>query len=95
VTAPLNCCVGIRPAFLTLLNNTYQIKKAEERCVSLNGCERLEKRYWCLQFHPASIVSMTIAIAEPSPVRHDLPVRRSILLNFRPPPYILMLFNLF
>jgi hypothetical protein len=48
-----------------------------------------------LQFHPAGIVSITIAIAEPSPVRHDLPVRRSILLNFRPPLHILILFNLF
>jgi hypothetical protein len=39
------------------------------------------------KFHPAGIVSVTIAIAEPSPVRHDLPVRRNILLNFCSPLY--------
>jgi hypothetical protein len=90
-TARLNYCVGVRPLFLTLLNNTYHNQKSGGAMPSLNGLTRQtqslgneSKRVTgVLQFHAADIASVSIAIAEPSAVRHDLSVRRRILLSFR------------
>jgi hypothetical protein len=90
----LDCPVELlrrRPWFLTLLNNTYHNQKSGGAMPSINGLKRQMRSrgndskgvIGVLRFHAADIVSVSIAIAEPSPVRHDLSVRRCILLSFR------------